>query len=85
MLKMEGRIKCDHQNVQSFLQVCLLLTLLSLSLSLSFPLLFSVPFVSTKPPMVGSIRLKIALLKDPIFSEFHKTSAEQFPITVFGH
>lgn len=53
--------------------------------SLSLPLLFSAPFVSTKPPMVGSICLKIALLEDPIFSEFHETSAEQFPITVFGH
>lgn len=55
----------------------------ALSTSLSLP--FSVPFVSTKPPMVGSISLKINPLKDPIFSEFHKTSAEQFPITVFGH
>lgn len=69
---MAEKIKCDGLNVQS-----------SLHLSLSLP--FSVPFVSTKPPMVGSISLKITSLKDPIFSEFHKTSAEQFPITVFGH
>lgn len=66
--------KRDHHSVPSPLQV---------SLSLAHP--FSVPFVSMKPPMVGSICLKIALLKDPIFSEFHETSAEQFPMTVFGH